>query len=235
MDKIAIRVRYAGPKGELLETEEIENHKALVKTDGEEYSLQEFEESFNSGSFDDEINFIHFFKKEESDDDFIRRIKSETINWLNSKFNKISLSLLEKYLPQDPHFYIRKPHKVWIKEYLDGIDENEIEDEIDYESVENSEDYQNWIEENDKECELEIIWGTVFESDSDFSDDFYEKAEELGLLVIEEADEDLNKIIAVNGGGFDFYEEYWTPLYLSLCFKEKDRERYNQILSSRNQ
>lgn len=232
MKNIAVKLRHAGPKGKLLNQEELDDHIELVKTSDEEMTLQEFESSFNNGDFDDDYTFIHFCKKELSDEDFIRDVKNRASEWFDRRFNQISLDLLNKYLPEQIDFYVRQPHKVWIKEYLDNYDG---EDEIDYKEVQSSKDYQNWIEENDKMTELEIIWSTVFEDRNGFGEEFYEKAEELGLVVIENADDDLGTMLGISGAGFDFYDAYWIPLYLSLYFNEKDRERYEQIMASRNE
>jgi len=58
-------------------------------------------------------------------------------------------------------------------------------------------------------------WGTLFApSDSCDQDWFLENAEEvanLGIFVFES--EDFGILLGIDGGGFDFYEAYWIPLY----------------------
>lgn len=60
-------------------------------------------------------------------------------------------------------------------------------------------------------------------------------AEEAGFLVYEPADFD-GHILAIDGGGYDFYEAHWVPLYLALGLKwhEQDERWQQACIDKRN-
>jgi hypothetical protein len=60
------------------------------------------------------------------------------------------------------------------------------------------------------------IWGTMFHPDDPFDEDWIrmnaeQVAEECGLIVYDA--EDIGILLGIDGGGYDFYEVHWIPLY----------------------
>lgn len=57
-------------------------------------------------------------------------------------------------------------------------------------------------------------------------------AADAGFLVYEPVDFD-GAILAIDGGGYDFYDQHWIPLYLSLGFKWHEQENgWNAAVNS---
>ena len=108
---------------------------------------------------------------------------------------------------------------------ITSLIESELDDIID------DEDFKEWLLQqdvwesykSDRDNDNEPTWGTVFEFNSPVSEDFILKpALKNGFIVIEES-EHFNICLGFSGGGYDFYESHWVPLWLELYGSEEEK------------
>ena len=111
--------------------------------------------------------------------------------------------------------------------------ENEITELIEskLDDIIDEEDFKEWLIEQDVwesyksdiDNDNEPTWGTVFEFNSGISEEFIlNPALKNGFIVMEES-EHFNICLGFNGGGYDFYESHWVPLWLELYGSEEEK------------
>ena len=115
-----------------------------------------------------------------------RDINDFCVERFHQEFNSIPLSLVEKAYP-DLYEYTVTPH-----DYYEGDDDPEP---------------------------LYPMWDTVFEANDTYLNDkllgLVEELAEIGLYLLDGFDE-LNCCVFVQGGGYDFYEAHWIPMFQLL-------------------
>ena len=81
--------------------------------------------------------------------------------------------------------------------------------------------FQHWedweiLNELQEDEFIEPTWGTVFMPKSCLDEEWIlgnvDKVQECGLIVCRNWDRGWI-VLGINGGGYDFYENHWTPLY----------------------
>jgi hypothetical protein len=175
-----------------------------------------------------------------------RELYNKVDAWVNT-FNWLQLEVLEKYTDNMLFEYI-KQKTLSIEEYLQnltakelkelhtdfnaemGIYKNEEEEEFLTElREEDKEDFITWVEENkgdeireNNERDNYPMWNTLFEFKHGVNKEWLEKAQAVGLGVIEH--EDFNPILFMMSAGHSFYSSYWIPLYLAIY--EDEAQKY---------
>lgn len=182
-----------------------------------------------------------------------RELRSAVDNWVNREFNFISFEVYEKLNENLFEDIRQEPIETYIDEYVESLSASDVRDlkqtiadeNTDIESegltpfevtdteikeyiLENQEDeLRDFISDNGYDSSNYPMWSTVFEFRSkSIPEEWLEKAQEVGLGVIEEQ-EHFNVTLFASSAGHSFYASYWIPLYLSIF--EFEREKYKNI------
>jgi len=68
-----------------------------------------------------------------------------------------------------------------------------------------------------------VFWTTDWQSPNQFTPGIVAAGEESGFLVYEPTEFN-GHVLAVDGGGYDFYEAHWVPLYLALGLRWHEQD-----------
>jgi hypothetical protein len=185
----------------------------------------------------------------EAQNQLARELYNKVDAWVNT-FNWLQLEVLEKYTDNMLFESIRQ-QPLATEEYLHRLTSGELEElhtEFNYEMGNyadeeeeqpmtglldsDQEQFIAWMEENkadeirdwqqDNERENYPMWNTLFEFKHGASEEILEKAQAVGLGVIEH--EDFNPILFMMSAGHSFYSSYWIPLYLAIY--EDEAQKY---------
>jgi len=125
---------------------------------------------------------------------------------------------------------IKQATEKWIDEYMDGIPTALIEKAYNFEEV----DELTIYEFNDEEDEDENrpygfpTWGTMWSFSSTLDNEWLndednrKKMSECGFRIFES--DEIGYFFGIDGGGYDFYEQHWIPLYKARGIKWHDEE-----------
>jgi hypothetical protein len=79
-----------------------------------------------------------------------------------------------------------------------------------------------------------VFWTTDWPMSNEYSPGIVAAAIDAGFLVYEPQEFD-GHILAIDGGGYDFYESHWVPLYLALGLKwHENEEGWQEALKKRD-
>lgn len=175
--------------------------------------------------------------------DLKRELESRTHNYVNTEFNYIPLSVVER-LYDGIHDYIRPlsinqliedyqhtdEYDEELKQYMDDnelepINKRDESKEVWYDDFLEHLETTNEFDDYRYNTENYPMWGTLFEFRHEPSEEFIQNAIDSGFGIIEQTD-DFNTMLFVSGCGYSFYGAHWIPLYLKNF---DDESKYKDI------